>query len=248
MLTDAAMDQWDLNLAPDGTPIEAGIFAEMHAALGDAFTQADAARAFGNLVASEPRIHAIVGAQVTDAHVTSSAAGSHVDGVTFAGSGKRDFSLAAPIVIDATDDADVAAAASARYDVGRQDTGIDEGMQAVTLMFTIDDIDWPALAAAYDVRVDGPGGVIGRRAWGYAKLMDGYRPLSSDVLVRDLNLGHEDDGSVSVQRRRRVGDRRAFRKRPRAREEAHSSGGAALAGIPAAAPRRVCRRTHRTFC
>src|ERR1700733_4218467 len=41
VLTDAAMDQWDLNLAPDGTPIEGGIFAEIHALLGDAFTQAD---------------------------------------------------------------------------------------------------------------------------------------------------------------------------------------------------------------
>src|ERR1700679_3619647 len=39
VLTDAAMDQWDLNLAPDGAPIEGGIFAEIHAALGDAFTQ-----------------------------------------------------------------------------------------------------------------------------------------------------------------------------------------------------------------
>jgi len=35
---------------------------------------------------------------------------------------------------------DVAALAGARYDVGRQDTGIDEKMQAVTLMFTIDGV------------------------------------------------------------------------------------------------------------
>src|ERR1700734_2317643 len=40
VLTDATMDQWDLNLAPDGTPIEGGIFNEIHAALGDAFTPA----------------------------------------------------------------------------------------------------------------------------------------------------------------------------------------------------------------
>src|SRR5580700_5223267 len=46
VLTDATMDQWDLNLAPDGTPIEGGIFSEIHAALGDAFTPADAARVF----------------------------------------------------------------------------------------------------------------------------------------------------------------------------------------------------------
>ena len=198
VLTDATMDQWDLNLAPDGAQIEGGIFSEIHAALGDAFTPADAARVFGNLVASEPRIHAIVNAKPASVHVSAVAGGSEVDDVTFTRDGKPDFTIAAPVVIDATDDGDLAALAGARYDVGRQDTGIDEKMQAVTLMFTFEGVDWAALAAAYDPRVDGAGGVLGRRAWGYAKLMEDYRPLSSDVLVRDLNLGHEDDGSVSV--------------------------------------------------
>jgi hypothetical protein len=198
VLTDATMDQWDLNLAPDGTQIEGGIFSEIHAALGDAFTPADAARVFGDLVASEPRIHAIVSAEPVAVRVSGVAGGLQIEAVTFARSGKPDFTIAAPVVIDATDDGDLAALAGARYDVGRQDTGIDEKMQAVTLMFTFDGVDWPALAAAYDPRVDGAGGVVGRRAWGYAKLMAGYKPLSSDVLVRDLNLGHEASGSVSV--------------------------------------------------
>jgi hypothetical protein len=101
-------------------------------------------------------------------------------------------------VIDATDDADVAALAGARYDIGRQDTGIDERMQAVTLMFTLEGFDWTDVLRDYDVRTDGPGGSQGPRAWGYGKLMEGYLPSSPDVLVRDLNFGHETDGSVSV--------------------------------------------------
>jgi hypothetical protein len=198
VLTDATMDQWDLNLAPDGTQIEGGIFSEIHLALGDAFTPADAARVFGTLVASEPRIHAIVNARPISARVDDFANGSTIDEVTFARPGEPDLTIAAGTVIDATDDADVAALAGARYDVGRQDTGIDEKMQAVTLMFTLDGVDWPAVLRAYNPRIDGPGGAIDRRAWGYAKLMAAYRAASPDVLVRDLNLGHEDDGSVSV--------------------------------------------------
>jgi hypothetical protein len=198
VLTDATMDQWDLNLAPDGAPVEGGIFSEIYAALGDAFTPVDAARVFGNLVASEPRIHTIVNARPIAVRTSDVDGDSSIEDVTFAHAGESDFTVAASVVIDATDDADVAALAGARYDVGRQDTGIDEKMQAVTLMFTIDGVDWPALARAYSPRVDGPGGALDRRAWGYAKLMADYRPLSSDVLVRDLNLGHEDDGSVSV--------------------------------------------------
>jgi len=198
VLTDATMDQWDLNLAPDGAPIEGGIFSEIHAALGDAFTPNDAARVFGAIVAGEPRIHTILDARPIAVRTSEATGGTAIGDVTFAHAGAADFTLSARVVIDATDDADVAALAGARYDVGRQDTGIDEKMQAVTLMFTIDGVDWPAVVRAYRPLVDGPGGAIDRRAWGYAKLMDGYRSLSPDVLVRDLNLGHEADGAVSV--------------------------------------------------
>jgi ribulose 1,5-bisphosphate synthetase/thiazole synthase len=198
VLTDATMDQWDLNLAPDGGEIEAGIFSEIHAKLGDAFTPADAARVFGDLVASEPRIHAIVNARPIAVQTIDGAGGTQLEDVTFARLGEADLTLAAETVIDATDDGDVAALAGARYDVGRQDTGIDEKMQAVTLMFTIDDVDLTDIVRGYNPRAYGAGGALDRRAWGYAKLMDGYRAASPDVLVRDLNFGHEDDGSVSV--------------------------------------------------
>jgi hypothetical protein len=198
VLTDATMDQWDLNLAPDGGQIEAGIFSEIHAALGDAFTPADAASVFGDLVADEPRIHAIVNARPIAVRVAGSADGTQIEDVTFARPGEGDVTIAAGTVIDATDYGDVAALAGAHYDVGRQDTGIDEKMQAVTLMFTIDGVDWPAVARGYNPRVDGPGGAQDRRVWGYSKLMEDYRAASPDVLVRDLNFGHENDGSVSV--------------------------------------------------
>ena len=77
-------------------------------------------------------------------------------------------------------------------------TGRDERMQPVTLMFTITGVDWPAVIAGYDARRLGAGGAAPRRAWGYAKLMQGYRPLSPEVLVPDLNLGHENGGAVTV--------------------------------------------------
>jgi hypothetical protein len=198
VLTDATMDQWDLNLTPAGTEVEGGIFREIYAALGDAFSPGDAARVFGALVAREPRIHTIVNAKLMGVRASGAPGTQQIDDVTFSAAGGKTLTLAADAVIDATDDGDVAAFAGARYDIGRQDTGIDEKMQAVTLMFTIDGVDWPAVVRGYDHHTDGPGGAMDRRAWGYAKLMDAYRPSSPDVLVRDLNLGHEDDGSVSV--------------------------------------------------
>jgi hypothetical protein len=198
ILTDAMMDQWDLNVAPDGGTIQGGLFREIHADLGDAFTPDQAASVFLNLVLSEPRIHLITNAAPVDVHMSAAAGGRTVESVRFERATGATFDVDAAEVVDATDDGDVAALAGARYDVGRQDTGQDERMQAVTLMFTLRGLDWSRVVAAYDPAGYGAGGAIDARAWGYATVMRAYHPLSPDVVVRDLNLGHETDGEVTV--------------------------------------------------
>jgi hypothetical protein len=199
ILTDAMMDQWDLNVAPDGATIQGGLFREIHAELGDVFTPAQAASVFLNLVLSEPRIHLITQARPVDVRTSSAANGDRtVESVRFERPGGSTFEIAAAEVIDATDDGDVAALAGARYDVGRQDTGQDERMQPVTLMFTLRGLDWPRIVAAYDPASYGAGGATDQRAWGYASVMSAYHPLSPDVVVRDLNLGREPDGEVTA--------------------------------------------------
>jgi hypothetical protein len=149
-------------------------------------------------VLSEPRIHLIVGAKPVAVRTDTVDGLREVHDVSFTRDGGRPFDLAATEIVDATDDGDVAALAGARYDVGRQDTGQDEKMQPVTLMFTLRGLDWARIVADYDPAKDGAGGATGRRAWGYATLMQEYRPLSPDVLVRDLNLGREPDGEVTA--------------------------------------------------
>lgn len=198
ILTDAMMDQWDLNAAPGGGSLEGGLFAEIHAALGDAFTPQQAADTFADLVEREPHVHVIANARVIGVTSSPSADGRVVTELRFTRPGGGTFTLPARTVVDATDNGDVAALAGARYDLGRQDTGIDERMQPVTLMFTVQGVDWTRIIAGYDRLRDGPGGAGPRRAWGYAALLAAYRPLSPDVVVRDLNLGREPNGDVTV--------------------------------------------------
>lgn len=198
ILSDAMMDQWDLNLAPDGASIEGGLFGEIHAALGDAFTPAAAVALFTRMTAAEPRIRVITGAHPIAVSAAGADGDRSVRSVTFARTGGGDFQLGADTIVDATDNGDVAAMAGARFDLGRQDTGIDERMQPVTLMFTLNGVDWPRVAGAYDAARYGNGGADDRRAWGYATVLRRYRPDSPDVLVRDLNLGREPDGAVTV--------------------------------------------------
>jgi FAD dependent oxidoreductase len=198
ILTDAMMDQWDFNLAPGGAPIQGGLFTEIHHALGDAFTPDAAAQTFAMLVAAEPRIHLITGARATDVTSRATLTGRAVTGVHFRRDDGTTFDLAASTVVDATDNGDVAAMAGARYDVGRQDTGLDERMQPVTLMFTVRGVAWRTLVDDYSVARYGRGSAGFRRAWGYAKLLAEYQPLAPNVVVHDLNLGREPDGEVTV--------------------------------------------------
>ncbi|MBC5799729.1 MAG: FAD-dependent oxidoreductase [Candidatus Eremiobacteraeota bacterium] len=198
-LTDAMMDQWDLNVRPDGTPLQGGIFAEIHARLGDVFTPPVAERTFAGMLAAQRRVRVLYDEVPVSSTASVVGAERRVDDVTFRNALTGKFtSLQAPAIIDATDAGDVAALAGARYDVGRQDTGIDEREQAVTEMFTVAGVDWATLGASYDPARFGYGGVVGNRAWGYSRLLARYRPGAGNIVVRDLNLGLRPDGSVSV--------------------------------------------------
>lgn len=199
VLTDAMMDQWDFNLAPGGAPIEGGIFAEMFARLGDAFSPDDAARTFDAMIAAEPRVRVVRDVAPVAVRTVDSPTGRRVASVTVrdARTG-RALTLDADVVVDATDAANVAASAGARFDIGRQDTGIDERTQAVTLMFALRGVDWATIVRTYEPIWYGPGGVTERRAWGYSEFAEAYRPLDPMTLVRDLNFGRLRDGSVTV--------------------------------------------------
>ena len=199
ILTGAEMDQWDLNVTPAGKPVQAGLFTEIYDTLGDAFEPATAEHFFATLIANEPRIAVRYDQVPLGITVSESTDGRRVDGVMFRDLHKNDAVVVhAPVVVDATDDGDIGAMAGARFDLGRQDTGLGTAMQAVTEMFTLTGVDWTATQRTYDPRKFGAGGTTVRTAWGYSKLLKEYRPLRGDIVVRDLNLGRMLDGSVTV--------------------------------------------------
>ena len=198
ILTDSMMDQWDLNIGPRGNAIQGGLFREIYAALGDSFTPQAAASVFADLIAREPRITIRTGLTLEAVDTTASSPNTRrVERVRFTDTHDHVETITACALIDATDNGDLAALAGARYDLGRQDTGRDERTQAVTLMFALRGVDWSRLASSYG-RHNGPGGATDRRAWGYSATLADYVPLSREVLVRDLNLGRESTGNVTV--------------------------------------------------
>jgi FAD dependent oxidoreductase len=197
IVTAAMMDQWDFNVVAGQRSVQHGQFDEMYAQLGDSFTPDTAKRV---LAAYAARAGVVV---LNSTHVERVAGAAAPGGRRIAALVARDARgtlrrFDAPCFVDATDAADVAALAGARYGIGRQDKGHDSKMQAATLIFRIDGIDWSRVLATYTMSRYGYGRAIGARAWGYSTIARAYRPHSPRVTVRDLNLVRHPDGSVTV--------------------------------------------------
>lgn len=197
IVTGALMDQWDFNTIVGGRSVQRGIFSQLYAQLGDSFTPELAKRVLAR-DAREEHVDVLTGMQVVRVASSREGAERRVDALAVRDANGIVRRFVADTFIDATDDADVAALAGARYDVGRQDEGRDTKMQAATLVFTLGGIDWPELTASYSPARYGYGRAIGARAWGYGRVVRRYHPRSARVAIRDLNLVRHPDGVVTV--------------------------------------------------
>jgi len=101
-------------------------------------------------------------------------------------------------IIDATQDADVAAAAGVPYTVGAEDMGEKDRFQAVTLIFQLGDIDWQALEKAIRGRRIKDAKISARAAWGFNSIARDYRPSTERLRLRGFNIVRQNDGSVLI--------------------------------------------------
>ncbi|MBE3598366.1 MAG: FAD-dependent oxidoreductase [Limnochordaceae bacterium] len=110
--------------------------------------------------------------------------------------------LQAPLFIDASDTADLARAAGARFTVGREDTTLDRRQMAAGLVLRLRGVPWDVLCAQAretSRRAHDGSGCAGRSAWGWGRLAAGYRPGDpARFHLRGLNVARQDDGSLLV--------------------------------------------------
>jgi hypothetical protein len=197
IVTAAMMDQWDFNVVAGQRSVQHGQFDAMYALLGDSFTPETAKRALARY-AAQAGVTVLTAMHVERVAGVPAPGGRRIAALTSRDARGRLVRFSAGCFIDATDAADVAALAGARYGIGRQDKGHDAKMQAATLIFGIEGIDWTRVLATYTMARYGYGRAIGARAWGYGTIARAYRPRSPRVTVRDLNLVRHPDGSVTV--------------------------------------------------
>jgi hypothetical protein len=122
-------------------------------------------------------------------------AGGAVVGVRLLDSG---WEVRARQVIDASADADLAAAAGAPFDFGFERFGVQQRM-ADTLVLNVAGVNWPQLTR--EVRAKGRtyANVKNTVAWGhFGGMPAAYAPAVPGVRLRGLNLGLQDDGTVLI--------------------------------------------------
>jgi len=202
VIASAWLTTFDMNLNSRGEHLTQGTFLEFFDRLGISFDPADATREFGRAVVHESGLRTIVDASLLRLRMD----GRRIAAADFHETrwGRR-FVVRPRLVVDATEDGDIAALAGAPYLIGRDGYRAGERwMQSATLIFRVEGVLWRRLAdeIIHAVKQGGSDpriwGVRGKAAWGFPWEMAHYRPAHPLNLAYPLNLALQRDGSILI--------------------------------------------------
>lgn len=209
LMTLGGLNTIDMNYAPKMNPLgkeevfNKGFFSEWYKQIeGDSFDVNTAANAFNQLVSAEKNIDILLHTQKIEPVLGPAASGSvPVQGavLTLADGSKQ--TVRAGAVIDATQDADFAAAAGVPFTFGREDLGDPKSRMAVTLVFKLKNVTsevWDKMAKRLNNDNSDGTGVNEVSVWGYGE-MSSYPPINKErAKMRGLNMGRQNDNTALV--------------------------------------------------
>ena len=179
----------DVPESRDGTVLVEGIYKEFYDAVGGSgFDVTVAKNTFYEMVQAEDNITLRVQSKFVEPVMEDHA----VTGVTYT----------APVVIDATPDGDVCAAAGCDYTFAGEDIGERDREMGVTLVFRLSGVDWEKVSEFVQTPADGEsaaeGGVNGNLAWGYSTEGYAYEPEDDAMRLRGFNIARQANGDVLI--------------------------------------------------
>ena len=186
----------------DSDSLVEGIYKEFSGAVGGSgFDIVQAADTFKSMIDAQDNITLRVNSKFQEPVMD----GSAITGVTVKEDGKT-VTYNAPVVIDATQDGDVAAAAGAPYTYAGEDIGERDREMGVTLVFRLSGVDWDKVVRHLTKeRVKGEVtgsstsmGAVGNTAWGYSTEGFAYEPSSDSMRLRGLNMAKQENGDVLI--------------------------------------------------
>lgn len=180
-----------------------GIFQEWYDMIeGTSFDVITAANAFNKLAAKEKNLDVLLKTLSIEPMLKTGKENSRIlEGIqiTLADGSKQ--TVKAKAVIDATQDADIAAAAGVSFTVGREDLGDPKSKMAVTVVFRLKNADaefWKEARKRMDNDGNEETGSDEHSIWGYGELQK-YPPVNKErVRMRGLNFGRQNDNSILI--------------------------------------------------
>ena len=172
-----------------------GIFSEWYEQIeGTSFDTNTAANTFYRMVLAEKNIHLLMQVDRMEPIVHNKGrSGAVVTGLQVSDKHGKQLAFKAPTLIDATQDADVAAAAGAPYSIAREDIGDKHTRMASTLVFKMsgatNDV-WKRFLNSPNTNADK------RSAWGFAEAKSYVSSQPQLVKIRGLNIGRQNDGTL----------------------------------------------------
>lgn len=196
LMTYGMLNSLDMSYSPDGTLLTQGTFKEFFEGIGSkySFDVEEAKRLFMKMVKRYPNMELSLN---TD-FVKPIMEGNKIIGIVALKDGKE-VKYYGKRIIDATQDADVAASSGVPYTVGAEDIGLKDEFQAATLIFKLKGLDWDNLKKIINEEKKIPDTQIDdTSAWGFLKIAKNYEPHDPLLRLRGLNLGRQEDGTVLV--------------------------------------------------
>ena len=177
-----------------GNILTQGLFMEFYNAVGGtAFDVETAKQFFYDWVVNEE--HATL--KLNTAFVEPVMDGDSIVGVVV-NENREEKTYTASRIIDATVDADVAAAAGAPYTVAGEDYGEKDRQMGVTLVFELSGVNWDAVTDYLENDDNTGTGATNKAAWGYSREGYGYEPKDSMMRLRGFNVARQDNGNVLI--------------------------------------------------
>ena len=198
LMTRGWLSNIDMNYGPNKEILNKGIFLEFYEGVGgDAFDPAVASQVFNSMIAKEKNLQVFLNAaDIQPLSVNNTMIGLRI--LPQKGDARE---VKAWRVIDATCDADIAAAAGVPYSLGFSDCGRPGEYMATTLVFRlkgISSLDWMKLVLNLKLSEEPNNGVKNQSAWGFSQIMKRYQPTDNRLMVRGLNICRLKDNRVLV--------------------------------------------------
>jgi FAD-dependent oxidoreductase family protein len=197
-LTGAMLNTFDMNFGPGGLNLSQGPFLEIYHDLGMTFDVEVAKRVFLEAVRREP----LISLRLLTRPLQVIVDGRRIMAVVMEDEilHERE-TICAKRIVDATDDADIAAMAGVPYSLGREGSGVDRAMMAATLVFELGGVNWHDVLAyinGYQGHRGTRGGIYRGNVWGYGEIMRAYHPTQPGIGIYDLNIGRQNNNTVLI--------------------------------------------------